>query len=147
MKIAIPGVGSGAGGSTTSQRSGTVFIADDDASFRHSLATLLAVTGLTAKPFASAGAFLEDYAPNRPECLILDMRLPGMSGLELLAELATRHIDIPAIIVSACSDVAWVEEARAAGAFDYIVKPYNAVLLLGRIRDALDNNSRTLGRG
>jgi two-component system, LuxR family, response regulator FixJ len=117
----------------------TVFIVDDDAAMRDSLRWLLQSEGLSVEAHASAEAFLETYDPTRPGgCLILDVRLPGISGLDLQDELRARGITLPVVIVTGYGEPATKSRALNAGALDFIEKPLNVELLLGRIRQAME---------
>lgn len=122
----------------------TVFVVDDDESVRASLVFLIKTVHLKAKAYSSAQEFLDDYDPNIPGCAVLDVRMPGMSGLELQEALNRRGVRIPLIIVSGHGDVPMAVGAMKAGAVDFIEKPYNDQLLLDRIQEALkrDNQSR-----
>lgn len=119
----------------------TVFIVDDDASVRDSLALLLNLKHLQTETFASAENFLADYQSESPGCLLLDVRMPGMSGLELQAELVRREIALPVIVITAHGDVATTRAALKAGAFDFLEKPVDDELLLDVINNALDYDS------
>ncbi len=120
----------------------TVFVVDDDERTRHALGRLLESAGLKAKAYFNAQEFLEGYDPARPGCLVLDIRMPGMSGLELQELLASKGIRIPVIVVSAYGEVENVVRAMRTGAVDFIKKPYRAKVLLERIRQALDMDAR-----
>jgi FixJ family two-component response regulator len=117
--------------------SATVFVVDDGKAFRESLVRLLASAGLNAKGYASAKAFLEEYDPQEPGCLVLDLRMPGMSGLELQRELKRRGLELPVILLSGHGNVEVAVGAMRAGAVDFVRKPYHAQELLERIRHAL----------
>ncbi|HEX7029937.1 MAG TPA: response regulator [Gammaproteobacteria bacterium] len=119
----------------------TVFIVDDDASVRDSLALLLKLRQLRTETFASAEEFLEKHEPESAGCLLLDVRMPGMSGLELQAELARRAIALPVIVITAHGDVATTRTALKAGAFDFLEKPVDDQLLFDVIENALDFDS------
>lgn len=116
----------------------TVFIVDDDASVRDSLALLLGLKQFHTETHASAKAFLDAFEPGSPGCLLLDVRMPGMSGLDLQAELARRGIDLPVIVITAHGDVATTRAALKAGAFDFLEKPVDDELLFDVIGNALD---------
>jgi two-component system response regulator TtrR len=116
---------------------GTVFVVDDSKGVRESLITLLASAGLNAKGYASAEAFLEEYDPQEPGCLVLDLRMSGMSGLELQQELRRRGLEVVTIILSAHGNVDVAVGAMRSGAVDFVRKPYRAQELLERIRHAL----------
>jgi FixJ family two-component response regulator len=108
----------------------TVHVVDDDAAVRKSLALLMASAGLHAKTYASAEEFLEQYDPHRPGCLILDIRMPGISGLRLQEILAARHDAIPVIFLTGHGDISMAVQAMQSGAVDFIEKPlHNGHLL------------------
>lgn len=115
----------------------TVFVVDDDEGMRESLRQLLDASGLRVETFADAPSFLAAYCPDLPGCLLLDVRMPHMSGLVLQAELAARGIRLPIIMITAHGDVAKAVRALKAGAMDFIEKPFNPRALLGRVREAL----------
>lgn len=124
----------------------TVFIVDDDASVRDSLALLLNLQQLRTRTFASAAEFLEGFEPGSPGCLLLDVRMPGMSGLELQAELSRRGITLPVIVITAHGDVATTRTALKGGAFDFLEKPVDDELLFDVIANALDADASRRGR-
>ena len=115
----------------------TVFVVDDDEAMRKSLRRLMESVGLPVETYGNAEAFLANYDPARAGCLILDIRMPGMSGLELQEKLISDHIRIPTIIISAHGDVEKAVRAMKSGAVDFIRKPYKGKVLLTRIREAL----------
>ncbi|NJD18010.1 MAG: response regulator transcription factor [Gemmatimonadetes bacterium] len=115
----------------------TVYIVDDDPAVRESMAMLMTSAGLGAFPFASAREFLEGYEPGVPGCLVLDVRMPGMSGTDLQAELERRGVELPIIFLTAYADVPMAVGALRAGAVDFLQKPVDAARLLGRVREAL----------
>ena len=114
----------------------TVFIVDDDAGIRDSLALLMETAKLQAACFASADDFLAVCGPNPVGCLILDVRMPGMSGLQLQDELALRHIHLPIIFLTGYADVPMTVGAMRKGALDFIIKPANGDLLLELVHNA-----------
>ncbi|MEY3953582.1 MAG: hypothetical protein RLZZ397_462 [Pseudomonadota bacterium] len=114
-----------------------VFIVDDDTSVRESLSLLLSMRGLSTQSFASAEDFLEAIQPNWRGCLVLDIRMPGMSGLELQQHLQQRGCTLPIIIVTGHGDVAAARQAFKARAFDFIEKPWNVDQLAESIQQAL----------
>ena len=120
----------------------TVFIVDDDAGVRDSLAMLLELKGFRTRTFAAAEAFLAEYRPEWPGCLVLDLRMPGMTGLELQAELARRGSGLPVIIITAHGDVATTRSALKGGAVDFIEKPIDDEALVAAIAAALDRDAR-----
>ncbi len=120
----------------------TVFIVDDDDAVRRFLSGLIDSIELRVEAFASARDFLEAYEPGQPGCLVLDVRMPGMSGLELQRELADRAIDLPVIILTGHGNVQLAVHAMKAGAVDFVEKPFDNELLLDRIQRAVAENLR-----
>jgi two-component system response regulator FixJ len=115
-----------------------VFVVDDDRAMRDSLRWLLDSVGLPVRTYATAADFLADHDPAQPGCLILDVRMPGMSGLDLQAELTRRGVELPTIIITGHAEVPMAVRAVKAGALDFIEKPFSDQLLLDRVRQALD---------
>jgi two-component system, LuxR family, response regulator FixJ len=115
----------------------TIFVVDDDEDVRGSLQALLEAEGFAAEIFESAGAFLASNGPTRPGCLIADIRMPDMDGLELQEELVRRKALLPVIVVTGHGDVPLAVRAMKAGAIDFLEKPYDESVLLGSIRRAL----------
>src|SRR3954468_15886105 len=115
----------------------TVFVVDDDAGARDSLCALLESAGIAAEAFESARAFLQAHRPEQAGCLIADIRMPDMDGLELQEELNRRHAGLPVIVVTGHADVPLAVRAMKAGAVDLIEKPYDDALLLASVRRAL----------
>jgi two-component system response regulator FixJ len=120
----------------------TVFVVDDDQAVRDSLCWLIEAAGLNVKAFNSAQEFLAVYDPQWAGCLVLDVRLPGMSGLELQRELVQRQITLPIIIITGHGDVSTAVRAMKAGAVDFIEKPFSDELLIQRVRDALEKDAQ-----
>lgn len=120
----------------------TVFVVDDDRAVRAALMLLLEHDGLTAEGYPCAEAFIDTYDPGRPGCLVLDMRMPGMSGLQLQETLAARHVKIPIIFITGHGDVAASVRALKGGAIDFLEKPYDPEQLLVRVREALVLDAR-----
>jgi len=116
-----------------------VYLVDDDPDIRDSLSLWVESIGLKIKSFDSAEGFLKHYASDQPACLILDVVMPLMNGLELQEELANRNIQIPIIFISGNAKVADSSKAFRAGAVDFIEKPYDLKLLMSRIHEALNN--------
>lgn len=114
-----------------------VFVVDDDEAVRHFLRGLIVSVGLRVETYASAQEFLDAVRPGSPGCLLLDIRMPGMSGLELQRELAERSIGLPVIILTGHGDVQLAVHAMKAGAVDFIEKPFNNELLLDRVQKAV----------
>jgi two-component system response regulator FixJ len=114
-----------------------VYIVDDDPSVRRALLRLTASVGLEAIAFANARAFLDGLDATRPACLLLDLRLPQMSGLELQAELQARAVRLPIIMITGYGEVSSAVRAMKAGALDFMQKPFNEVTLLERVHQAI----------
>jgi two-component system, LuxR family, response regulator FixJ len=121
----------------------TVFIVDDDNGVRSSIRVLMKSVGLPATPFASAKEFLEAYHPNQPGCLVLDIRMPGMSGLELQEALNEKGAVIPVIFITGHGDIPMAVEAMRHGAFDFLQKPFRDQDLIDRIQQALARDKET----
>jgi FixJ family two-component response regulator len=126
-------------------RSPVVFIVDDDEAVRSSLRLLLKSVGLVPTALGSAREFLDKYDPVQPGCLVLDVRMPGMSGIELQETLNRHGAVIPVIFITGHGDVPMAVEAMQAGAFDFLQKPFRDQDLIDRIQRALerDRASRT----
>jgi two-component system response regulator FixJ len=119
------------------ERAPTVFIVDDDEAIRNSLRLLLKSVGLAAVAIPTAGDFLTQYDPAQPGCLVLDVRMPGMSGLELQEQLNVRGAMIPVIFITGHGDIPMAVEAMQQGAFDFLQKPFRDQDLIDRIQKAL----------
>ena len=115
----------------------TVFVVDDDQAMRSSLKWLIESVGMSVETYSSADEFIREYYPGRAGCLLLDIRMPGMSGLELQEHFVQHQIKIPIIIITGHGDVPLAVRAMKAGAVDFIEKPFNDELLLESIRNAL----------
>lgn len=115
----------------------TVMVVDDDAGVRNAMRALLKSVGLTSALFASAQEFLASYQPSQQGCLVLDIRMPGMSGLELQQQLNLRGAVIPVIFMSGHADIPMAVEAMQHGAFDFLQKPFRDQDLLDRIQRAM----------
>ncbi len=115
----------------------TVFVVDDDPDVRQVLRRLITSVGLRVELYESANAFLEVCKPGTPGCILLDIRMPGMSGLEMQKELAAREIKLPVIFLTGHGDVQVAVHAMKAGALDFIEKPFNNQFLLDRVQQAL----------
>lgn len=122
-----------------------VFIVDDDDAVRRFLSGLIESVELPVEAYASARDFLAAYEPGRPGCLVLDVRMPGMSGLELQRELAERAIDLPVIVLTGHGNVQVAVHAMKAGAVDFVEKPFDNELLLDRIQKAVAESVRADG--
>jgi RNA polymerase sigma factor (sigma-70 family) len=120
----------------------TVFVVDDDQAMRASLKWLIESVGMQVETYESAQAFLDDYYPGRAGCLLLDVRMPGMGGLELQTYLARREIRIPVIIITGHGDVSMAVKAMKVGAVDFIEKPFDDEELLNSIRNALQHDEK-----
>ena len=121
----------------------TVFVVDDDEAVRNGLRLLFKSVGLTAVTYPSATAFLAEYDHNRAGCLVLDVRMPGMSGLELQHELNSRGAILPVIFMTGHGDVPMAVDAMQQGAFDFVQKPFRDQDLLDRINRALSKDQET----
>jgi two-component system response regulator FixJ len=121
-----------------------VHVIDDDDAARDSLAFLLETSGFPVRTYQSAVAFLERITDAEPGCIISDMRMPGLTGLDLLRHLQSRNVGWPVIVITGQGDVALAVESIKAGAVDFIEKPYHHEELLGAVRSALtdDDNIR-----
>lgn len=115
----------------------TVFLIDDDRAVRDAVGLLLRADGLAVETFATATGFLESGAVEWPGCLVLDVRMPGMSGLDLQQQLRVRGYRIPIIFMTGHGDVPMATRAMKAGAFDFMEKPFQGRTLLERVREAL----------
>ena len=115
-----------------------VFVIDDDASVRESLLDLFASVGLHALAFASPAEFLSHKVPDGPSCLVLDVRLPGLSGLDFQAELAKARINLPVIFITGHGDIPMTVRAMKAGAVEFLTKPFRDQDLLDAVQRALE---------
>jgi two-component system response regulator FixJ len=118
----------------------TVFVVDDEPAMREFLRWLVESVGLPVETFSTAREFLDACDPERPGCLVLDARMPGMSGFDLQEELAARKISIPIIIITAYAEVPMAVRALKTGAFDFIEKPFSHQVLLDRIQQAIESD-------
>jgi len=118
-------------------REPTVFVVDDDEAIRDSLSMLLESVGLPHKLFSTAMDFLDELDSRWTGCLVLDIRMPGMSGLELQTELLRREVILPVIFITGHGDIGMAVKAMRLGALDFITKPYHEQDLLDRIHEAL----------
>jgi len=119
-----------------------VVVIDDDPSIRSSLKFLLSTVGLQAATFDSADGFLHTNFPDVPSCLVLDVRLPGLSGLDFQRELAARNICIPIIFLTGHGDIPMSVRAMKAGAIEFLTKPFRDQDLLDAVRVALDRDRK-----
>jgi FixJ family two-component response regulator len=120
----------------------TVFVVDDDKPVREGLAELMHTIQLNTEMFATAQEFLESYDRSQPGCLLLDVRLPGMSGLRLQDELIARGITLPIIFITGHGDLPMAVEAMKKGAYDFLEKPIGDQMLLDLINAALAEDQR-----
>jgi two-component system, LuxR family, response regulator FixJ len=124
----------------------TVFVVDDDDAVRNSLKMLLKSAGIPATGASNAQEFLSAYDPSQPGCLLLDVRMPGMSGLEMQHELNVRGAMIPVIFITGHGDIPMAVEAMQHGAFDFLQKPFGDQDLLDRVQRALTRDTETRSR-
>lgn len=120
----------------------TVFVVDDDPGMRNALRRLVTEAGLCVVAYPSAAAFLDDFRPERPGCLLLDVRMPAMSGPQLQAKLDACGAHLPIIYLTGYGTVPLAVGAMKAGAMDFIEKPFDNAALLQRVRDALVRDTR-----
>jgi len=117
-----------------------VFVVDDDPSVRSSLKFLLSTVGLQVESFDSADAFLRKTLPDAPSCLVLDVRLPGLSGLDFQRDLTAKNISIPIIFLTGHGDIPMSVRAMKAGAVEFLTKPFRDQDLLDAVRIALERD-------
>lgn len=117
-----------------------VFVVDDDPSMRRSLETLLRSVGLEVRPFSSAHDFMQAERPDVPACLVLDVRLPGMSGLAFQEELAKAGVALPVIFITGHGDVPMTVRAMKAGAVEFLTKPFDDQALLDAVHMAIERD-------
>jgi RNA polymerase sigma factor (sigma-70 family) len=115
----------------------TVFVVDDDAAVRESLQWLIKTAGLNVECYGTAQEFLDAYDQARPGCLVLDVRMPGLSGLDLQEQLGASGMNLPIIIITGHGEVPLAVRAMKGGAIDFLEKPFSDQLLLDRIREAI----------
>lgn len=121
-----------------------IHIVDDDEAMRKSLSWLIGSVGLETRAYASADAFLAGHDARSPGCLLLDIRMPGLSGLDLQARLAAGGASLPVIFLTGHGDVPMAARAFKAGAFDFLEKPCNDQVLLDRVQEAVAEHRRRL---
>jgi FixJ family two-component response regulator len=117
-----------------------VFVVDDDASIREALDGLFRSIGLQAKTFGSAAEFLQNKLPDAPSCLVLDVRLPGLSGLDFQTELAAAGLHIPIIFMTGHGDIPMTVKAMKAGAVEFLPKPFRDQDMLDAVQQALERD-------
>jgi FixJ family two-component response regulator len=127
----------------TSADAPTVFVVDDDADMRVAIEGLLKSAGLRSKAFGSAEEFLRNQRPDGPSCLVLDISLPGVNGLDFQRQLADSGIQIPIIFVTGHGDIPMSVKAMKSGALEFLTKPFEDENLLDAIRQALDRDRVT----
>jgi FixJ family two-component response regulator len=123
----------------------TVYFVDDDASVRDALSLLLSLKGFLSRVFASGETFLETYRPEWRGCLLTDLRMPGMSGIELQRELSARGATLPVVLLTAHGDVATTRTAMKAGAYDFLEKPVDDQALVDVLWNAIAFDAETHG--
>ncbi|PLY13946.1 MAG: DNA-binding response regulator [Sedimenticola sp.] len=123
----------------------TVFIVDDDQEVRDALQLLMESVGLRVQAFSSAQAYLDQFDPELPGCLVLDVRMPGMSGLDLQAKLVEERLHPPIVIITGHGDVPMAVRAVQAGAVDFVQKPFNDQALLDSVHRALSRDAEQRG--
>ncbi len=116
-----------------------VYIVDDDPTILESVEK--ALVGIKVRPYRSAEEFMSDCGPPRAACLILDLRMPGMTGMKLIEWLRAQHIEIPIIVLSGHGDIPAVVESMKLGAVEFLEKPADQLLLLSRVRELLQSES------
>jgi len=122
------------------EASGVVFVVDDDAAMRRSLESLLRSVGIRVELFASAQEFLRCTSPNSPACLVLDVRLPGLSGLDLQRQMAAANLDIPIVFITAHGDIPMTVQAMKGGAVEFLTKPFRDQDLLDAVQLGLQRS-------
>jgi FixJ family two-component response regulator len=126
--------------SAAAEQQPIVFVIDDDASLREALASLFRSVGLQVQALASATEFLRVKLPDCPTCLVLDVRLPGLSGLDFQAELAKAHIDIPIVFMTGHGDIPMTVRAMKAGAVEFLPKPFRDQDMLDAVQLGLERD-------
>jgi len=119
-----------------------VFVIDDDASMREAISRLLHAIGLTVRTFGSAREFLQHRLPDIPACLVLDVRLPGLSGLDLQREMVERGIHVPVIFITGHGDIPMSVQAMKAGAVEFLTKPFRDQDLLDAVRSGIQRDRK-----
>jgi FixJ family two-component response regulator len=126
--------------STVPEQQPVVFVIDDDESVRGALARLFRSMGLQTEVFGSAAEFLQSKLPDVPSCLVLDVRLPGQSGLDFQAELAKANIRVPIVFMSGHGDIPMTVRAMKGGAVDFLAKPFREQDMLDAVATAIDRD-------
>jgi len=121
----------------------TVFVVDDDSSTRELLAWLMKKEGLAAKVFPDARSFLAAYSPDEPGCLVLDLNLPGMNGLDLQKYLNENGVSLPVIFLSGGADVPKAVRAVREGAIDFVEKPFDYKRVVALVRECIERDARS----
>ncbi len=121
-----------------------VFLVDDDQLFRRSTERLIRTAGLNVQPFSSASDFLKSPRPEGPACLVLDVRMPGLSGMDLQRELVQSGFRIPIIFITGHGDIPMSVRAMKAGAVEFLTKPFRSRVLLDAIRAAIERDRSAL---
>jgi FixJ family two-component response regulator len=129
-----------------SQATPVIFVVDDDISVRESLELLISSEGWRPQAFASANEFLAQPRVPVPSCLVLDLSLPGLNGLDLQKRIAVERADMPIIFITGYGDVPTTVQAMKAGAIEFLTKPFSSDVLLGAIRHAIARSQNALGR-
>jgi len=124
----------------------TIFVVDDDEAVRRGLAALLGAKGYAVETFPTAESFLARAAPKPPACLLADVRMPGMSGLELQAQLKQRGSKVPVVVITGHGDVAMAVSALKAGAVDFIEKPFDSDAIVAAIEEGVRQSTEAKAR-
>ncbi len=141
MPRIVPGAGSG-GERSMPERDAIVFVVDDDPSIRDALQDLIGLVGVRFQTFGSAKEFLESQRPDAPACLVLDIQMPGLSGLDLQRELAQAGVQLPIIFITGHGDIPMSVQAMKAGAVEFLTKPFHHQALLAAVRQAIERDRR-----
>jgi two-component system, LuxR family, response regulator FixJ len=122
---------------------GDIYVVDDDAAVRDALSVILTLEGFHVSGFAEGNSFLAAVRKHEPACIILDVHMPGRSGLDLLKELQNQNCTVPLFIISGQGDIPMAVDAIKSGALDFIEKPFDAATLVNRVREAIAAADRT----
>ena len=131
----------------TNQEQPFVFVVDDDDLLREALGSLFRSVGLEVMTFASAPAFLSIKLPDAPGCLVLDVRLPGMSGLDFQGELVKANVHLPTVFITGYGDIPMTVKAMKAGAIEFLTKPFRDQDLLDAVRVGIERSTEDRKRG